>query len=193
MELEQLQILKMVEAGRISAEEAATLLAALETSSNEPPAESVAAQPAPIERQGKPWAGFWIFPLMAGTVVLLLGALVIAWVYASDAARGWLVCGWLPLLLGFAVVLLAWWARNASWMHVRIREGGKRKLAFSFPLPLALTAWGIRVAQPFVPQLRETGVDDLIVALRDSTSRGEPFFVEVQDDEEGESVQVYIG
>jgi hypothetical protein len=78
-------------------------------------------------------------------------------------------------------------------LHVRVSEGDSRKVAFSFPVPLALAAWGIRVAQPFVPQLRETGVDDLIVALRDSTSEGEPFFIDVQDDEEGERVQVYIG
>jgi hypothetical protein len=92
-----------------------------------------------------------------------------------------------------AIVLLAWWARNATWLHVRVSEGGKRKVAFSFPVPLALAAWGIRVAQPFVPQLKETGVDDLIVALCDSTSRGEPFHIDVQDDEDGERVEVYIG
>ncbi len=66
-------------------------------------------------------------------------------------------------------------------------------MAFSFPVPLAFAAWGIRVAEPFVPQLKDTGVDDLIVALRDSTSEGEPFYIDVQDDEEGERVEVYIG
>ena len=193
MDLEQLQILKMLEAGRISAEEAATLLAALETGEGDAPAEMAALQPESIERQENPWARFWIYPLMAGALVLLVGALVIGWASAIDAARGWLVCGWLPLLLGLSVVLLAWWARNATWLHVRVSEGGRRKVAFSFPVPLALAAWGIRVAQPFVPQLRDTGVDDLIVALRDSTSEGEPFFIDVEDDEEGERVQVYIG
>jgi hypothetical protein len=193
MELEQLQILKMLEAGRISAEEAATLLAALEASGREAPAKRVAARPEAAKRQENPWARFWIYPLTAGAVVLLVGALLLGWISATDAARGWLVCGWLPLLLGLLVVLLAWWARNATWLHVRISEGGSRKVALSFPVPLALAAWGVRVAQPFVPQLRDTGVDDLIVALRDSTSEGEPFYIDVQDDEEGERVEVYIG
>jgi hypothetical protein len=49
------------------------------------------------------------------------------------------------------------------------------------------------MVQPFVPQLKDTGVDDLIIALRDSTSHDEPFFVDVQDDEDGERVQVYLG
>jgi len=139
------------------------------------------------------WARFWIFPMMAGGAVLILGALVIGLVYATDAARGWSVCGWLPLLLGFGIVVLALWTRRATWMHLRISEGGRRKMAFSFPLPLGLAAWAVRIAQPFVPQLQETGVDDLIIALRDSSGQGEPLFIDVQDEEDGERVQIYIG
>jgi hypothetical protein len=129
---------------------------------------------------------------MAGGVVLVLGALAMALVYATDAARGWLVCGWLPLVLGLLVMLLAWWTRHAKWLHVRIREGGERKIALSFPLPLALTAWALRLVRPFVPQLQETGVDELVMALRKS-GRDEPISIDVQDDEGGEQVQVYIG
>ena len=51
----------------------------------------------------------------------------------------------------------------------------------------------MRIAQPFIPQLEDTGVDDLIIALRDSASSGEPLFIDVQDDEEGERVQIYFG
>lgn len=193
MELEQLQILKMLEAGRISAEEAATLLAALETGAIDDSTRYAAGQPRSIESQENPWARFWIYPLMAGAMLLLAGALVIGWVNVTGAVRGWLVCGWLPLFAGLSVVLLSWWARDATWLHLRVSEGGKRKVAFSFPVPLALATWGIRVAQPFVPQLKGTGVDDLIVALRDSTSEGQPFYIDVQDDEEGERVEVYIG
>jgi hypothetical protein len=76
---------------------------------------------------------------------------------------------------------------------LRISEEGKRKVAFSFPLPLSLTALAVRMAQPFVPQLRDTGVDDLIIALRESSSRGEPLFIDVQDDQDGERVELYIG
>lgn len=199
MNEERLKILEMVEAGQIGAEEAAALLAALEESRADAPvdAPSLALDPAggasPQERVESRWAGFWIYPMMAGSGTLILGALVMSLVYATDAARGWLVCGWLPMFLGLAVVLLALWSRQATWMHLRISEEGRRKIAFSFPLPLTLAAWAVRIAQPFVPQLQDTGVDDLIIALRDSASRGEPFFVDVQDEEEGERVELYIG
>jgi hypothetical protein len=197
MEEERLQILKMVESGQIQAEEAVMLLAALERSGSNAgdsaPPDVLPQRHGPGQDGESRWARFWIYPMMAGAGVLILGAFLLAWLYASEAAKGWLVCGWLPVLLGVAVVLLALWTRRTTWMHLRISEEGKRKLAFSFPLPLGLAAWAVRIAQPFVPQLQQTGVDDLILALRASASRGEPIAIDVQDDERGERVEVYIG
>jgi hypothetical protein len=193
MEEERLQILKMVQEGRIGADEAAQLLAALDC----PPPEAVDA-PLGVERErpARPqdhWARFWIYPMMVGGAVLILGLLVVTLAYTTGAAAFWLLCGWLPLILGLVVVLLALWSRRATWMHLRISEEGQRKMALSFPLPLTLAAWGLRVAQPFVPQLAETGADDVIIALRDTARQGEPLFIDVQDDEKGERVELYFG
>ncbi len=202
MEQERLRILEMVRAGEISPEQAVTLFAALEsTEAEQAPAvalleeEVTTATSPPPEIQASRWARFWIYPMMAGGVVLILGALLMALVYATDAARGWLVCGWLPMLLGLGVLLAALWSRQATWLHLRVSEGpgGRQKMAFSFPLPLTLAAWGIRIAQPFVPQLQDTGVDEVILALRESRKRSEPLFIDVQDEEDGEQVQIYIG
>jgi hypothetical protein len=44
-----------------------------------------------------------------------------------------------------------------------------------------------------VPQLQDTGVDEVILALRESRKRNEPLFIDVQDEEDGERVQIYIG
>jgi hypothetical protein len=205
METDRMNILKRLEAGQIGVEEAATLLAALERveAAAQPEAlpEMVQADALDIEVPAarlseppeNPWARFWIYPMMAGGGILILGALVMALVYATGAARGWLVCGWLPMLLGLGIMLLVLWSRRAPWLHVRISEEGKRKMTLSFPVPLSLAAWVVRIIKPFVPQLRETGVDELILALRDSRVRGEPLYIDVQDDEEGERVEVYFG
>jgi hypothetical protein len=192
-EEERLQILNMLQAGQIGAEEAARLLSALEEPQEGAPVETLPPTSKPAERRESRRARFWIYPMMAGGVVVLLGALVTGLVYATGTARGWLLCGWLPMLLGLTVMVLAVWTRRAAWLHLRISEGGRRKMAFSFPLPLTLAAWAVRIAQPFVPQLQESGVDDLIIALRESTGRGEPFYIDVQDNDEGERVEVYIG
>ena len=198
MEEERLEILKMVELGQIDAQEAANLLSALSESQTvdegvEVPVEVVSPErerPEPMETR---WARFWIYPLMAGGAILLLGALVVGLVSIAGGAWGWLLCGWPLLLVGLLILILALWSRGATWMHLRISEGGKRKMAFSFPVPLGLAAWAIRIAQPFVPQLKETGVDEVILAVRESASRGEPLFIDVQNDEDGERVELYIG
>jgi hypothetical protein len=192
MEEERLQILRMLEAGQIESAEAAKLLAAIDTAEVEPD-EEVPLPRVPPSSPGDRWARFWIYPLMAGGIMLIAGALAMGLVYSVDAARGWLVCGWLPMILGMIVIVLAWWSRRARWMHLRISERGKRKFALSFPLPLGLAAWGLRIAQPFVPQLKETGVDDLIIALRDSATQDAPLFVDVQNGQDGERVELYIG
>jgi len=155
----------------------------------------VAAEPSSAPGwEGPParWSRFWIYPALVGGGLLILGAMVLGLLYAASAAPGWRVCGWLPMILGLVVAILAWWSRNARWLHLRVKEKGERNIAFSFPLPLTLTAWVVRLAQRFVPKLKETGVDEMILALRDS-NRDEPFFMDVQDDEEGEHVQIYIG
>lgn len=199
MQDERLKILEMVEAGQIDAQEAAMLLATLGEAVTEAAYEAEEVMEpqswasAPVESAEDRWARFWIYPLMAGGAVLIAGVLVMALVYAAGGAGVWLCCGWLPMLLGVVVLVLALWSRRATWMHLRISEEGKRKMAISFPLPLSLTALAVRIAQPFVPQLRDTGVDDLIIALRESSSRGEPLFIDVQDDQDGERVELYIG
>ena len=182
----------MLENGQISTDEAAALLASM-AGGTEAPAEDSPGAAEHTPRPGDTWARFWIYPFLAGVALLSLGLMVMVPIYASDAARGWLVCGWLPLLAGTAVVLLAWWARRATWLHIRVQEAGKTKVALSLPLPLTLAAWVLRVAQPFVPQLGETGVDDLIIALRDSSASDTPLSIDVQDDEAGERVQLYFG
>ena len=198
MEEERLEILKMVELGQIDAQEAATLLSALHESQTvgegvDASVEAVPPEREPPEPMETRWARFWIYPLMAGGVILLLGALVVGLVSITGGAWGWLLCGWPLLLAGLLILVLALWSRGATWMHLRISEGGRRKMAFSFPVPLGLAAWAIRIAQPFVPQLQETGVDEVILAVRESSSRGEPLFIDVQNDEDGERVELYIG
>ena len=68
-----------------------------------------------------------------------------------------------------------------------------RNIALSFPLPIRLTAWFLRTFGPHIPQLKDTGVDELILALGDSASPGNPLLVNVNEGEGGEQVEVYIG
>src|SRR5512137_2252350 len=165
MDDERMKILKRVEAGELSAEDAVRLINGLgPTRSSEPGPEVIepdSPQPsAPPPEVPKSLAQFWIYPLYAGVGVVVLGAVMLYAVYGARGGWGYALCGWPIFFAGVLVVATAWWLRTARWIHVRVT--GREKVTISIPLPLRLTAWAFRIAKPFVPQLRDTGVDEVI-------------------------------
>jgi hypothetical protein len=91
---------------------------------------------------------------------------------------------------------LAWASRNSRWLHLRIHQKpGERPqtILLSFPLPLRVTAWFLRTFGRSIPQLKNSGVDELIQALEQNTVLADPFYIEVDEGEDGERVQIYIG
>ena len=200
MDDERMRILKRVEAGEISAEEAVRLLGELgqrpvaevkpEVSETGPLAASAPTRP-PLDAP-KGFSHFWLYPLWAGVGTLVIGAILLYAVYGARAGWGWAVCGWPLFALGVLITVTAWWLRTARWAHVRVR--GKENVTLSLPIPIKLTAWAVKIVRPFVPRLKDTGVDEVILGLGDALKEGnEPLYVDVNDDESGEHVQVYIG
>jgi hypothetical protein len=201
MSEERLQILKMVEEGKLSTEQAIQLLDAL--NGQELPEElEYVEEPEMVEDPPTPAAdlpsagNWWLYPTAAGAVVMAIGAPLVALGLTGKAALFWAIfCGWIPFFIGLAILTLGVWSRTARWIHIRIdNRDGARSFALGFPLPLTLSAWVVRMMRPFVPQLRETAVDEAILALRDGMREGEdqPVYIDVQDDEDGEQVRIQI-
>jgi hypothetical protein len=198
MNQERMQILEMVETGRISTEEALQLLEALEKA---PPsgeagaAEEQKARPADVPNTGD----WWLYPTIAGAVVMGVGAPLLALGFTGKAAIVWsILCGWIPFSIGLAILTIGVWSRNARWLYLHITNtrSGTRSFSIGLPLPLTLAARVLRMLRPYVPQLKGTGVDEAILALRDGLSEEEadqPFYIDVHDDDGGERVQIYIG
>jgi hypothetical protein len=144
------------------------------------------------------WRRWWMIPLWIGVGITVIGGLLMAWAYQVTGFSFWFGCSWLPFLLGIAVMAMAWSSRTARWLHLRVQqEPGEwpRTIAFSFPLPLRFAAWVMRTFGQFIPKVNETGVDfdQLIQVLENSTNSDTPFYVEVDEGENGEKVQIYIG
>ncbi len=198
MSEERKRILDMVGSGQISPEQGAALLELVTAPDEEETAQAEEKQPSPAEETQvvathAPGYALWVYPLGAGLVLLLVGGTVVSAMHQQQRVNAWTwLCGWIPLFVGLSVVTLAAWARTAHWIHLRVRDHGEH-VALSFPLPLGLAAAVVRVARPFVPRLRDTAIDEAILAVRDGLQGNEDITIDVQDDEEGESVQIDFG
>jgi hypothetical protein len=202
MDDERMRILKRIEAGEITAQEAVQQLNALsqapqaeaepELEAIQPERTQAAGASAPPMDVPKGLTEFWRYPLYTGVGIIVLGAILLYAVYGAAAPALLALCGWPVFAAGVLVTATAWWLRTARWVHVRVT--GKENVTISLPLPLRLTAWAVKVARPFVPQFKDTSVDEVIMGLGDTLSQdGQPIYVDVNDDESGEHVQVYIG
>lgn len=139
---------------------------------------------------------WWLIPLWVGIGITIIGGLLMFWAYQASGLGFWFGCAWLPFLLGVAVMAFAVSSRTARWLHLRIRQQpGERPqtIAFSFPLPLRFAAWFVRNFGRYIPQLNKSGLDEMILALGRTTSPEMPFYIEVDEGDNGEKVQIYIG
>jgi len=208
---EQQQILKMVENGKINADEAMKLMKALDESSVEmeiieaapasssgPEAESDSKRPdAPeFEEVARRARRLWQIPLWIGVLITVLSAY---WMYTlvNTSNYGfWFYFAWLPLLLGILMIALFASSRTSRWLYVNVeQEEGEwpRNITLGFPLPLGLASWFLRNFGNNIEGLRQANVDAIIEILSKGISAKEPVIVNVDEAEHGERVQVYIG
>jgi hypothetical protein len=187
---ERMKILELIEAGEISAGEGARRLEALAQATERPGAAATpsVSVPRPALVRWLWQIGFWI-----GGGFLAWGGFLLVSFYTREVASRWLTWGWILFMVGVLGVLLGWWLQRAYWLSVRVRQSDGPNVLVVLPLPLGPLAWILRLARPFVPQLEETGADELLLAMRDEMRDGRPLLVEVDEGESGEQVQVYIG
>lgn len=204
---EREQVLKMIENGTISPEEGLKLMRTLEKD----PAEGEDAQKNAAEAQaGK--SSFetdprieqakasvrrlWQVPLWVGVLITILSAWGMYTLVQAANLNFWFYFLSLPLLLGVSVIVAAVGSRKARWIFVDVHQRpGERpaRIFLGFPLPLKLTAWFLRTFGRFIPDLKKTKVDEAIQVIEAGFTGEEPLVVNVDDDENGERVQVYIG
>jgi magnesium-transporting ATPase (P-type) len=141
------------------------------------------------------WRSFWWIPMWIGVGITTVSALIMYGAWNSSGFGFWFACAWFPFAFGVLVMTLAWTSRTARWLHVRVHQKAGQKperIAISLPIPLRLTAWFLRVFGKKIPSMGETSLDEVIMAL-DATSPDAPFYVEVNEGDNGERVEVYIG
>ena len=207
------KILDMVEQGVLSAEEGLRLINAMGTGNNadaalndqlidgvtesaddifEPSAPHISDEERKRMKQLKRW---WILPFGIGLLITTLGAI---WMYTGyvNSGFGWgFWLSWIPLIVGIFVVAVSFQTSRSVWLHVRIKQKhgeSPPRISISLPLPLSLTRWFLSIFGKKIPGLRDQPLGDISEIL-DNISPEEPFYVHVNDDEDGEEVEVFIG
>jgi hypothetical protein len=209
---EQKQILKMVEDGKITADEAMELIRALDAALAEDEIEvieteaSSGSRPEPVEgREGTTTPEFEevkararryaMIPLGIGVVFTVLASYWLFILVQSSNYGFWFACAWFPLLLGVLLVALSAGGVNARWLYVNVeQEPGEwpQHITLGFPVPLGLLGWLLRNFGHYARDMDRQRVDDILTLLKTSDAHG-PLIVNVDEGDHGERVQVYIG
>lgn len=207
---ERKKILQMVADGKISAEEAATLMRALdedaESAHGEPEVlgavsgmggeRSDAPEIEEVRRRANRFSSAFLW---IGVILTTLMAWAMFGIQQNAGMNFWFYCMTLPLFLGILFIALGAGSRTSRWLYVdvdrtRSRDGdGPRHISLAFPLPLGLTSWFLRTFGSRIEGLKNTNVDDVIQVISMTKDMNEPLIVHVDNGDDGERVQVFIG
>jgi hypothetical protein len=80
-------------------------------------------------------------------------------------------------------------AGAARWFRVRVTDIVTGRTKVNVNLPLSLVKAGIKMGARFAPDMEELDWNELVIAIQEGASGK---IVEVEDDEDGERVEVYV-
>jgi hypothetical protein len=205
---ERKKILQMVQDGKISAEQAASLMRALESDAD--PAEADVEVMEAVGSSGSERSDstefeevkarvrrFAMIPLWIGVFLTVLSAWGIYSIQQRSGFNFWFFFLMFPLLLGVVLIALGASGQTSKWLYVNVdrrnAHDGPRNITLGFPLPLGLAAWFLRNFGHNIQGMKNTNVDEIIQILDATGKSGAPLIINANDNEDGEHVQVYIG
>lgn len=210
------KILDMVEQGVISAEEGLRLIDAMSSGKQadeaqydsslnvtavervstddvlEPSLPQISEDELNRMKQLKRW---WVLPFGIGLLIMVLGAI---WMFNgyTNSGFGWgFWLAWIPFLLGIFIVAVSFQSSHSVWLHVRVKQKpgeSPQRISISLPLPLSLSKWFLSSFGHRIPGLKEQPLGN-IQDILENISPEEPFYVHVNDPDDGEEVEVFIG
>ncbi len=203
---ERKKILQMVQDGKISAEQAASLMRAMEEDHAEAEAEFVEAgagsgyerdEASEFEEVKSRARRVAMIPLWIGVFIAVLSAWGIYSVQQSAGVNFWFFCLLVPLLFGVLLIALGAGGESSKWLYVNVDRRNAhdwpQNITLGFPLPLGLTAWFLRNFGQYINGMQKTNVDEIIQILDATGKSGAPLIINANDNGDGEHAQVYIG
>jgi hypothetical protein len=159
--------------------------------------EETKTQPArSIPEETQKWRQFWTIPFWIGVVILIIGGGLMYWALDARGAGVAFILASLPFILGLGIMIISWQSRTAPWLHIRITQPAGEKperIALSFPLPIRPALWFFRTFGGHIPKMQDISLDQILMAVEQSTNADNPIFIQVDEGENGEKVEIYIG
>ena len=179
---ERLRVLEQLESGELDFNQA---LSELQEASQASPMGGASST---VEtRRFRYW---WLLPFYFGVLAMGLGIVV-----AHQGSWSWLLAA--PLLLGGVVLtLLALVSTRSPWLHIRIYNPSRawpKTIGISIPVPMRFAAWAVRTIGPFIPNLDEQTIAEMLMTFESGRMMDEPLHVEIDDSDSGERVEIYLG
>ncbi len=204
---ERRKILQMVADGKISAEEAATLMRTLDDDSAEEEIQIIEAESgswserpeAPefdeVRRRASRFSrGF----LGMGVLFTVLSAWIMFSIQQNAGLNFWFFCFAMPLMLGIVFITLGAGSQTSRWLYVNVdrsqAEDWPKRISIAFPLPLGLASWFVKNFGRHIDGFKKTNIDEVINAINMAKTIKEPLIINVDESHTGgERVQVFIG
>ena len=202
---ERRKILQMVADGKISAEEAATLMRALDESAEEEiqvieadsgfRSEKIdAPEFEEVRRRANRFSGAFLW---IGIIFTVMSAWAMFGIQQNTGINFWFYCMIMPLFFGILLTVLGAGSRASRWLYVNVNrtqaEDWPRNITVALPLPLGLAGWFLKNFGGHISGLKNTNVDEIVQAIAMAKNITEPLIVNVDDGDDGEKVQVFIG
>jgi hypothetical protein len=202
---ERRKILQLVADGKINADEAANLMRTLEESGEEEievlgTASGMGGERSDttdfdnVRRRAMRWA---MIPLWGGVLFTVLSAWGMYSIQQNSGYNFWFFCLGMPLFLGVLLIALTSGGMNSRWIYVNVdrtqAQDWPKNITIAFPLPLGLVSWFLKTFGSHIEGLKQTTVDEVVMAIAMTKTVKEPLIVNVDDSKDGERVQVFIG
>ena len=207
---ERKKILQMVEEGKISAEDAAKLMRALDDDADGEAAEAEievieSRADSSYERVAAPEFDaikararrFSLIPLWVGVFITVFSAWSIYSIQQNAGVNFWFYCMTLPLLFGVLLIALGAGGRSSRWIYVDVDRrnaepgDGPKHITLGFPIPFGLVAWFVETFGHNINGMDRGKVEGIVQMMHATKDSKEPLMVNVDDDDT--HVQVYIG
>ena len=152
--------------------------------------------PSGLPPEARRWRSWWMIPLWIGVAITLSGGFLMYSAFENSGAGLGFFCAGVPFLIGLALMALAWQSRIAPWLHLRVQQKPgewPQRIAFSFPIPIRPTVWLLRTFGGNVRELDDVALDEMLLAVGHTTSAENPIYIQADEGDEGEKVEIYIG